>query len=80
MEIVMPDSNKRRVSRKKSISFKPSRKLIENAMEEYLNRGGKITKLEPKTNSEDILNIKNSFLEVDEFLTGEKLTKVAPIK
>ncbi|MBU2514576.1 hypothetical protein KJ966_24900 [bacterium] len=33
-------------SRKKKVSFTPNRKFINNAVEEYVNKGGKITKLD----------------------------------
>jgi len=63
--------NKRR-SRKGSISFNPNRQFIAEAVQEYLEKGGKINQLKPDENT-----LKNSWMisdlssEVDEFLIGQ---------
>ncbi len=62
---------KKRVSRKKSVNFKPSSTVIKGAMEEYLKSGGKITKLEPSRDYADIMKVKSASSEADEFLNGE---------
>ena len=67
----MPNTSRRRKTRKNSIKFKPSRKLIESAVDEYLKNGGKITRLKPVRDFQDIISVKGSVLEADEFLTAK---------
>ena len=70
----MENSNQinRRQTRTGSVKYNPSHDDVSAALEEFLNKGGKIDKLEP-----DEKTFKNSLLavdvssDVDEFLLGQ---------
>ena len=55
------------IKRTKKTNFRPNRKYIQRAVDEYLKKGGKITWLE--ISSSDI-PIPNNFKDVDSYLIG----------
>lgn len=67
----MTEWKKKNPRGKKSKTFKPSRKYIQSAVDEYLKKGGKITRLKPERDYKSIVRIKTSQSEADEFLSGE---------
>ena len=66
----MAEWKKGRSSRKKATRIIPSRGAIQSAVDEYLKKGGKITKLDPIRDYDSILKIKTPSSEADEFLSG----------
>ncbi len=63
---------RRRRFSKKSVKFNPNRNYVQNAVEEYLNKGGEITKIELDESSyKDFLALKDA-ASVDRFLAGEE--------
>lgn len=54
---------------KKSVAFKPTRKFIKTALEEYLNRGGRITKLNTGTSFYAMTPNQSQSSESNDFLT-----------
>ncbi len=57
--------------RKKSKMFNPNREFLDTAMEDYIQRGGKITKIiEVSEDAELIGKFKESCPPADEFLMG----------
>lgn len=54
--------------RRKSETFKPSRVFIKSAVEEFLNRGGKITELVSKSGYHHVMQGNQAVSEADEFL------------
>lgn len=62
----------KRRSRKGSVSFNPNRQYIEQAVQAYLNDGGRIDHLEVDEKAfEQSLLIRDAGTEVDDFLNGE---------
>ncbi len=61
----------RRRFNKRSVRFNPNRKFIQNAVEEYLDKGGKITKIEPDEKSYKESLSMTGPSSVDQFLTEE---------
>jgi hypothetical protein len=57
-----------RSPQKKSVPFKPSKKFIKNAVEEYLNRGGRITKLNTGNSYYSTMPVRSPVSETDDFL------------
>jgi len=47
-KVTMEKQKNEKDSRKKAASFKPNKKFVKNAMEEYLKRGGTITNVVKK--------------------------------
>lgn len=61
--------NGKQIKRKKATPFKPTRNEINSAVEEYLNAGGKITKIVPdESNFHNFINSRDSSSLADEFL------------
>lgn len=54
--------------RRRINDFKPSRKFIKGAVDDYLKKGGKITKLELDREYEDSIRRSRTFSEADEYL------------
>ncbi len=62
----------RRRFNKKSVIFNPNRNYVQNAVEEFLDNGGKITKIELDESSyKDFMALKDA-ISVDRFLAGEE--------
>jgi len=69
------DTMKKRVGikslRKKSVSFKPNRDFLQKAISEYLEKGGKITKLEFDEKAyKNFISRPEAPTAVDDFLAG----------
>lgn len=65
------DNNRvfRKRGRRKSAAFNPTHKYIEDSVEEFLKRGGTITKVEQvNKNFENYVNMNDSQNSVDDFL------------
>ncbi len=62
---------KRASKKRKSVSFQPTRNDIQAAVDEYLKKGGKITKLEANdVNYEDFMRQKESYSAINDFFLG----------
>ena len=60
------------IKRRKGIAFKPSQEFLDEAVRDFLNKGGKIEKIEfSKKNTDTFLSAKTSRKEVDNFLLGD---------
>ncbi|MBU2648381.1 hypothetical protein KKI24_26990 [bacterium] len=67
MEKVKRKTNLRRTR----VSFKPNREFIGRAVEEYLNSGGKITRLFAGDKSyQNMMMSRNQLFEADDYLSG----------
>ena len=65
------NSKIKRRQRKGSVSFNPDRQFISSAVEDFLNKGGKIERLEPDESSFKMsMNRHDGSLDADEFLLG----------
>jgi hypothetical protein len=60
-----------RDKRRKRSSFNPNRAFINEAVELYLNNGGKINQIEINQDSYGDFIKKNDYVAVNEFLNGE---------
>ena len=55
--------------RRKSVKFNPSHQYIEDSVQEYLKKGGKITKIEKVAeNIQNFISMPDSNFSVDDFL------------
>lgn len=61
----------KRRSRKKSVKFKPTHDFLNQAISDYLEKGGKITRIQFNEESwKDYISIPSEPGSVDEFLNG----------
>jgi len=61
----------RRARRIKGVSFKPNRDYLNQAIEDYLAKGGKITRLELDEKAyQEFISVPEAPSAVDEFLSG----------
>ena len=61
----------KRRQRRGSVSFNPDRQFVASAVEEFLNKGGKIEQLKPSDISfRQSMNVNDGSLDADEFLLG----------
>jgi hypothetical protein len=59
----------RRRGRRRSMTFNPSHKFIEDSVDAYLKDGGKITKIERVNgNYQNFVSLPDSHVSVDDFL------------
>ncbi len=59
----------RRRGRRRSVTFNPSHQYIEDSVQEYLKKGGKITKIERVNgNYQNFVSMPDSHVSVDDFL------------
>lgn len=69
----MSQWQKGKFRKKRGSSFNPNRSQINSAVEDFLKKGGKVTKLEADdTNYERFMSGKESASTVDDFLNGNK--------
>lgn len=59
----------KRRGRRKSVSFNPSREYIQNSIQEFLEKGGKITRIERvNTHYQNFVSVPDTQASVDDFL------------
>jgi hypothetical protein len=62
---------KRGSKKRKSAAFKPTHSYVQGAVDEYLKKGGKITKLEVSDLNYDVfMERKEAYSAVNDFLLG----------
>lgn len=53
-------------------TFDPNREFVQSAMKDYLENGGKISKMKPNTQTlEGFLSMRNDGFDADDFLRGQ---------
>ncbi|MBU2646906.1 hypothetical protein KKI24_19520 [bacterium] len=69
--VAMEKVKRKKNLRRTRVSFKPNREFIGKAVEDYLNGGGKITRLFPGEKSyQNMMMSRNQLFEADDYLSG----------